>query len=360
MSNARDFASRVPVDGALSNRNLIINGGMAIDQRNSGASITVSTSIATYAVDRMSSYHNVPSAVVTAQQSTLGNAKSYKVTTTTAPSGTLTGLQRIHALVYLMEGQDAFFANGQTVTLSFRVETNWTGNLAVRLGNGDWSKSYIVDAAVVSGVNEVAVSVPLEANTVSTNDNTAGLVVEIGTTNEDTLQTSTEGSWLSGDFRCLTTSTQWSKTAGNFINVTELQLEVGDTATPFEHRSYGDELARCQRYFHRENGPRHAQALWTYNGTSASSIFTLPVAMRARPSFSYSGTLEASLSASNSISVYAAGSWRGCSSISSSSSSSSNTRSVRLDAALTTSISNGLSAGLYFNGGAYLDYDAEL
>jgi hypothetical protein len=264
---------------------------MAIDQRNSGASITVSTSIATYAVDRMSSYHNVPPAVVTAQQSTLGNAKSYKVTTTTAPSGTLTGLGRIHALVYLMEGQDAFFANGQTVTLSFRVETNWTGNLAVRLGNGDWSKSYIVDAAVVSGVNEVAVSVPLEANTVSTNDNTAGLVVEIGTTNEDTLQTSTEGSWLSGEFRCLTTSTQWSKTAGNFINVTELQLEVGDTATPFEHRSYGDELARCQRYYYKQSTSlsdyAHPITINDVGNTYRAVTIQLPVTMRAAPTLGY-------------------------------------------------------------------------
>ena len=329
-------------DGALSNRNLIINGGMAVDQRNGGSSIVFSGS-ATYAVDRMSSFKGVSSGVITGQQSTLGNAKSYKITATTGVSS-FSGTQRVHALIHIIEGQNAFFANGQTVTLSFKVETNWSGNLAVRLGNGDWTRTYIVNAVVTSGVNDVAVSVPLEANTVAANNNTAGLVVEIGTTGEGSLQTSTEGSWIAGGARNLTTSTQWTKTTGNFINVTELQLDVGDTATPFEHpRSFGEELARCQRYFERWDFPVSFDWYVTNSAASAHDVEcpyngAFAVAKRATPTYSRGGTFIVSNLSSNDWTARPA------------------TNSI-------TFYNGASAAGRYYSynsTSAYLDFDAEL
>ena len=55
--------------------------------------------------------------------------------------------------------------------------------------------------------------------------------------------------WIAGGFYTSTTSTQWCKTAGNFVNITQVQLEQGAIATPFEQRPIGLELALCQRYF---------------------------------------------------------------------------------------------------------------
>jgi hypothetical protein len=274
---------------------MIINGDMQVDQRNGGASINIAGA-AYYIVDRMASFKGSASGSITGQQSTLGNLKSYKMTTSTAVTS-FSGTERVHALIHVIESQNVFFANGKTVTLSFKVETNWSGNLSVRLGNHNWTRTYIVNAEVVAGVNDVAISVPLESNTIVANDNSAGLVIEIGTNAQGSLQTSTEGSWIAGDDRNLTSSTQWMLTAGTYINLTALQLEVGKFATPFEHRSYGEELVLCQRYFcssfptgtapaHGLNINYQGVAGWTtFSSTTARSPFIYyPVTMRATPS----------------------------------------------------------------------------
>jgi len=267
-------------------RNLIINGAMQVDQRNGGASINIAGA-AYYIVDRMASFKGAASGIITGQQSTLGNLKSYKMTTSTAVTS-FSGTERVHALIHVIESQNVFFANGKTVTLSFKVETNWSGNLSVRLGNHNWTRTYIVNAEVVAGVNDVAISVPLESNTIVANDNSAGLVIEIGTNAQGSLQTSTEGSWIAGDDRNLTSSTQWMLTAGTYINLTALQLEVGKVATPFEHRSYGEELALCKRYFQKLGigVPGYSNSL----GEAISFAFRFTPEMRAQPTVSINNT----------------------------------------------------------------------
>ena len=269
-------------------RNMIINGDMQVDQRNGGASINIAGA-AYYIVDRMASFKGSASGSITGQQSTLGNLKSYKMTTSTAVTS-FSGTARVHALIHVIESQNVFFANGKTVTLSFKVETNWSGNLSVRLGNHNWTRTYIVNAEVVAGVNDVAISVPLESNTIVANDNSAGLVIEIGTNAQGSLQTSTEGSWIAGGARNLTSSTQWMLTAGTYINLTALQLEVGKVATPFEHRSYGEELALCQRYYQQHGGVGYSgiAMVQVYSNVHSMFSFLFPTKMRAAPTFSFS------------------------------------------------------------------------
>ena len=264
-------------------RNMIINGDMQVDQRNGGASINIAGA-AYYIVDRMASFNGSPSGSITGQQSTLGNLKSYKMTTSTAVTS-FSGTARVHALIHVIESQNVFFANGKTVTLSFKVETNWSGNLSVRLGNHNWTRTYIVNAEVVAGVNDVAISVPLESNTIVANDNSAGLVIEIGTNAQGSLQTSTEGSWIAGGARNLTSSTQWMLTAGTYINLTALQLEVGKVATPFEHRSYGEELALCQRYYWQYLNPANVYVYASGQFAANNHRLTIqhPVNMRVAP-----------------------------------------------------------------------------
>ena len=78
---------------------------------------------------------------------------------------------------------------------------------------------------------------------------------------------------------------------GKTFDIKEVQLELGKVATPFEHRSYGEELALCQRYYFKE-GYRQYQRYGTgfaYSTTGAAIVVHLPTAMRATPAISTSG-----------------------------------------------------------------------
>ena len=80
--------------------------------------------------------------------------------------------------------------------------------------------------------------------------------------------------------------------SGATWQITGVQLESGDTATPFEHRSYGEELALCQRYFFRNLATFFGMPPST-STTQIASLIQYPVEMRANPTFSASGTPKA-------------------------------------------------------------------
>jgi len=290
--------------GQLGNRNMIINGGMQVDQRNGGAAVTVGGSVV-YVTDRFSSQNTTLTGTITGQQSTLGNSKSFKLTATSAVTN-LTTSKFVLGLLNVLEAQDVYHLNSTTVTLSFTVETNWTGNLSVGFRNFDGTRSYIANLAVTSGTNNVSVTVPFEAGTVDAIDSGKGLIVTIGANNEDTYQTATTDAWVSGNLITSTSSTQWAKTTGNFINITNLQLEAGDTATPFEHRSYGDELARCQRYYERIIGTNTSNVfgvLQVFTVNEAQGGYSFATTKRSVPTMSSGGVFRVRSAAGSSQSA---------------------------------------------------------
>jgi hypothetical protein len=243
------------IDGVtpLSHRNRIINGDMRIDQRNGGAAVAV-TDTAIYSVDRFRSQNATGTGTITGQQSLLSGLTSLKVGVDAAVTDLSTG-KYVYGVTQEIEGYNCYDLVGGDITASFRVETNWTGNLPVAFRTGGpntAARSYVVDAAVVPGVNTISVTLPLESVATSpVANNGSWLQLTIGFNNEDTYRTATTGAWIDGGLLTTTASTQWAKTAGNFINVTDVQLEAGSVATPFERRSYGTELALCQRYYEK-------------------------------------------------------------------------------------------------------------
>jgi hypothetical protein len=119
------------------------------------------------------------------------------------------------------------------------------------------------------------------------NTNGTGLYVVIAALNQATYQTATFDTWLAGNFISASGATNWAATAGNFIELTELQVETGSVATPFEQRPYGMELALCQRYYYRVF-PGTVSTIMTGIGpgasaTSATMITHFPVPMRIAP-----------------------------------------------------------------------------
>jgi hypothetical protein len=242
-------------------RNLIINGAMQVDQRNSGSAVTGISNTSNYIPDRFQiRVDGSGSGRMTAQQVTdapanFKNSLKITVTTTDASPTASEG----YAIRQSIEGQNIAHLNfgtsdAQTITISFYVKSSVTGDFSLNLGNGSSARWYGALYTVNTADIWERKTVTLTGDTTGTwaSDNTSGLVVVFGlgggssrTTVADTWQT------LSGTQTFTTGGTNLFATSSATFQITGVQLEVGSVATPFEHRSYGEELALCQRYYYK-------------------------------------------------------------------------------------------------------------
>jgi hypothetical protein len=294
MSKARGLADlgNVYDDGALSNRNLIINGGMAIDQRNGGSGITPTAWA--YSVDRFRAEIGQQSKITVEQ-----NAGSV-----TPPNGFSHYLGVTSTSAYTPLTGDYFYINTQIegynsaqlewgasgakdVTLSFWVRSSLTGTHSGALRNGNSTRSYPFTFTVSSSNTWEYKTITISGDTSGTwsIDNTSGIQLSFSL-GAGTTYRGTAGAWASADYRAgVTGAVDIVGTNGATFYFTGVQLEVGDTATPFEHRSYGDELARCQRYYQQVLKANTAFAIGVnYTSTQVHWIVDLPVEMRVQPS----------------------------------------------------------------------------
>ena len=160
--NGLTFADSTQLNSSpIGFKNRIINGDMRIDQRNGGAAITVTSSFS-YAVDRMASSNTTGTGTITGQRSTLNGAFSLLFTATAALTD-ITASKYLHGLYASLEAYNVYDLNSKTVTVSFKVQTNWSGKLPVCVRNYNFTRSYVVDVSVTSGVNNIVVTLPLEA-----------------------------------------------------------------------------------------------------------------------------------------------------------------------------------------------------
>jgi len=315
MSKARQLANlgNVYDDGALSNRNLIINGAMQVAQR--GTSETGKTSAGYYSVDRFKL--DVGSAGTwTISQSTTapdGFGYSYKLDCTTAEASLSTGdycLVQQH-----LEGQDLQrlqfgTSSAKNVTLSFWVRSNKTGTYPVYFFNTDNQRSngftYTIDTA---DTWEYKTHI-FDGDTAQGFDNDEYSSVQIvWWVAAGTSYTSgaTPTGWQAHDNtdRAAGLDVNLADSTSNEWYLTGVQLEVGDTATPFEHRSYGDELARCQRYYYQVGGVGGLLLGGYVTGASDdyTSPFSYPTVMRTEPTVTTTGTWSTSNTAQTKPSV---------------------------------------------------------
>jgi hypothetical protein len=266
MTKARDLAdlgavtSRLDTvgasDGALSNRNLIINGDVRIDQRNGGSAITIDGATK-FPVDRFF-IEEGSDAVLSAEQDSDapdGFLTSLKVTVSTAD--TSLGATQLDVVGQRVEGQNMQQLNwgsssAKTVTLSFWVKSSLTGTFGGSFWNNAFDKSYPFTYSISSASTWEYKTVTIEGPTSGTFLTTNGRGISLGwSLGTGSTYSGTAGSWQSSGLTSATGSVSVVGTASATWQITGVQLEVGDTATPFEHRSYGDELARCQRYYEK-------------------------------------------------------------------------------------------------------------
>ena len=240
--------------GGLSHRNIIINGAMNVAQYGTSASNTGGTSARS--VDRFFAGNPSASAVQTFSQETdapAGFYNSAKATCTTALTSYGTAAQS--KIEYRIEGTDLAHvqlgtSNAQTLSVSFYVKSNKTGNTAIGLINQNNDRSFVHQYTIASANTWQRVSFKVVGDTTGTwNKNTSiGMRMRWGTFGTD-FQTGTFDAWQAGQKMATSNSPiNFNSATNDYIQITGVQVELGDTATSFEHRSFAEELVRCSRY----------------------------------------------------------------------------------------------------------------
>ena len=244
--------------GGLSHRNIIINGAMNVAQY--GTSISNTGGIAGRSVDRFFCQNTgSTSAVQTFSQEVdgpVGFYNSAKATCTTALTSYGSGDQS--KIEYRIEGSDLAHvqlgtSNAQTLSVSFYVKSNKTGNSAIGLINQDNNRSFVHQYTIASANTWQRVSFKVVGDTTGTwfKNTGTGMRMRWGTFGTS-FQTGTFDAWQAGQLMATSNSPiNFNSATGDYIQITGVQVELGDTVTSFEHRSISDELRRCQRYYER-------------------------------------------------------------------------------------------------------------
>ena len=249
---------QMPTAGPLSNRNLITNGAMQVSQRGTSLANTVDGA---YLVDRYKLYDAATNThTLTQSQSsnvpnytTTGFSKSLRVEVTSGAATPTTGYTVISQYIEGFDSAQLQYgtANAKTVTLSFWVRTNATGNYSVVLRNGAVNYCYIAQFSHMGADAWVQIKKTIPGTTAGTwlTNNGRGLEV-LWVLDSGSNWFGTEDAWnTSNVFNLAANTNTFSDTTGNYFELTGVQLEVGSKATPFEHKSYAETLAKCQRYF---------------------------------------------------------------------------------------------------------------
>ena len=281
-------------------KNRIINGAMVIDQRNAGASVSVANNTITYTADRWLVYSNNDGLCSMQQVSDApsGFIKSLKFTTTTADAS-LSATQRT-MIQQRVEGFNASdlgwgSASAATVTLSFWVKSSLTGTFGAAIQNESVNRSYPFTYTISSANTWEQKSITIAGDTTGTwaTDNTsfARIVFGLGV---GSTYSGTANAWAASDLNSVTGAVSVIGTLNATWQITGVQLEKGSTATSFDYRPYGTELALCQRYFVKTNTSniQRCGGLWgtTYTSTAGHLTGLLPVPMRTAPTVSAGGT----------------------------------------------------------------------
>ncbi len=291
----------VPTVGQLSHRNLIINGNMRVAQRGD----TTGVQDGYGGCDRFKFVGNSAARATLAR--TTGTALNgfgscQLVNCTTADASLAAG--DYHYLGYRFEGQDLYLlkkgtANAESVTLSFWVSSPKTGTHIIQLYDNDNGRHVCKSYTVSSADTWEYKTLTFAGDTTGSLDNNADYSLQIYfwlLAGSNYTSGSLATSWASftaanaavGQVNCL------DSTSNNF-KLTGVQLEVGSVATPFEHRSYGDQLARCRRYFQKiKGGDGDYTGFSGYSETTSAARFPVRFEppMRADPTFTMAGTLR--------------------------------------------------------------------
>jgi len=295
--NNSDGTCTANITNNLSNRNLIIGGAMNVAQR--GTSEASITSSGYYTIDRFRVAMNT--GTITASQSTdvptgEGFANSFKVDVTTANSS-LGATDFLH-VQQAIEGQNLQSlaygtSSAKTITLSFFVKSNKTGIYCISLEKTDNTRYDYTAEYTISSANtweKKTITIAPDSNIQASagaidNNNDKGFNLKFCLAAGGDRDNGVNNTWNAGTNHSTSNQLNLLDSTSNEWYLTGVQLEVGSVATDFEHRSFGQELALCQRYFERVT--LHASEIYLM-GTNQFNSGTqiqrdLKTSMRATP-----------------------------------------------------------------------------
>ena len=289
----------------LSHRNIVINGAMLVAQRGTSSTISGYGSVDRFNVINTGTDESPTQAQVDVASGTtpftLGFRKALKVTNgnQTGGAGTLdfiTMRTRIEAQDMANSGWN-YTSSSSFITLSFwaksSVAQNFYGYLYTHDGTAQ-AYAFETGSLTANTWTKVVLKIPGNSNLQFDNNTNEGLDIYIsqfwGTDRTDGGKTLNSWSSYNGAARTRDFTTTWYTTNDATFELTGVQLEVGEQATPFEHRSFHDELLRCYRYYNKKN-PCYGRIGHMYTNSAIAFTMDLPCEMRASPTISNEGGL---------------------------------------------------------------------
>jgi len=306
MSKAAELAKmgEVLTNSQIGRKNIIINGGMQVAQRATSAT-GLGASSGYFTLDRFDMTTGNTAGRYTASQSAVtdleGFSNALKIDCTTADTSVAAGeffIIQNHNEGLNLQQLKASSTSTRAFTLSFYAKSNASRAIAseVLLTNGtnrQMSKLHTIGTSWA----RYTMTVPAASSTQIDNDNSnemqlnfwihGGTTYTSGTINDDALDSYADAT-RAGGIGSIFASTD------NTLEITGVQLEVGSQATPFEHRSFGEELALCQRYlYYQEAGNTYQRfaAGFMATATACEGYVETPVTMRAAPALVTTGTV---------------------------------------------------------------------
>ena len=277
----------------LSHRNMVINGAMNVAQRASSG-----TGVGYTCADRFQRVADNNAGVTTSRvsEAPVGFENSYKVTITTADTSITSTQYEFHE--QQIEGNNIYHlewgtSDAKTVTLSFYVKSSLAGVFGGSIRNSANNRAYSFEYTINSAATWERKTITIAGDTTGTwlKSNLAGLKIEWALGSGSSFHGS--AGWSAGHF--LTKDVARSNDSADALlatvnatwQITGVQLELGSNATPYEHKSYGDELRSCQRYYFKitnETGGENSFGIGVMDGTTACQWYTnFPVTMRIAP-----------------------------------------------------------------------------
>ena len=340
-------------------KNMIINGAMNVAQRGTSAF----TANGDFPVDRWSMISNTTD-FTTTQSSTVPTGKGFNKSIKIQPTATKSPSNSTYARIgYSVEGYDGAglcwgTSGAKSATISFWVRASVAGIYSIAVKNATGNRSICFEYTIDSADTWEYKTITVPGVTDGTWEQTTSrfCFIDVWQAGGGT-ETSTIGTWQNTNVNMSSNQVNLFTSTSNTFYITGVQLEVGSVATEFEHRSYGEELALCQRYYERWTETNTAETLICI-GLSYTTVRSLAhvfylVEKRALPTFSKSSSSDFQALTGGT------GGWQTATGVS----AVASLRSARLDiSGLSGLTADGACEIRFHDGssGAYFAFDAEL